>query len=461
MLAAGAAETGEHIVGDVVAALHRDLLDRIGHIAHRDGDESFGHGFRCGPFTRRRADFVRQRVETAAHGGHVQRFIAARAEEAREIIGLHLAEHDVAVGDRERAAAPVAGRAGIGAGAVRPHTIAAAVEVQDRTAASGHGVDAHHRRAHAHAGNLGFEHPLELAREVRDVGGRAAHVEADHALEAGLPARAHHADDAAGGAGQDAVLALERACIGQAAIGLHELQIHAGQFVGHLVDVAAQDRRQVGVDNRGVATRDKLHHRAHFVRDRHLREADRARDAGHRRFMRRVAIAMHEHDGQRAQAGVERRLQAGAGGCFIERLHDVAMRADAFIDLDHLRVQQLGQHDVAIEQAGPVLVGDAQRVAVAARDGQHGRLALALEQRIGGHGRAHLDGLDAGCRQRRTCRDAQQVTDAGNRCVAVLFGVLGQELVRDELPIRAAPHDIGECAATVDPELPIHTHSLC
>jgi hypothetical protein len=45
--------------------------------------------------------------------------------------------------------------------------------------------------------------------------------------------------------------------------------------------------------------------------------------------------------------------------------------------------------------------------------------------------------------------------------VAVLFGVLGQELVRDELPIRAAPHDIGECTATVDPELPIHTHSLC
>jgi hypothetical protein len=69
MLAAGAAEAGEHVVGDVMAALHRDLLDRVGHIAHRDRDEAFGHGFRCGPFTRRDANLVCERVETAAHGG--------------------------------------------------------------------------------------------------------------------------------------------------------------------------------------------------------------------------------------------------------------------------------------------------------------------------------------------------------------------------------------------------------
>jgi hypothetical protein len=88
-------------------------------------------------------------------------------------------------------------------------------------------VDAHHRRAHAHAGHLGFELALELAGVVRDVGGRAAHVEADHLGVAGQLRRARHADDAAGRAGQDRVLALEGMRIGQAAGRLHEEQLHA------------------------------------------------------------------------------------------------------------------------------------------------------------------------------------------------------------------------------------------
>jgi hypothetical protein len=37
--------------------------------------------------------------------------------------------------------------------------------MQDRPAAGGDGVDAHHRRAHAHARDLGVEGALELAGE--------------------------------------------------------------------------------------------------------------------------------------------------------------------------------------------------------------------------------------------------------------------------------------------------------
>jgi hypothetical protein len=59
-----------------------------------------------------------------------------------------------------------------------------------------------------------------------------------------------------------------------------------GSSAGHLVDVAAQDRRQVGVDHGGVAARHQLHQRADPVRHRHLGEADLARDARHRRFVR-------------------------------------------------------------------------------------------------------------------------------------------------------------------------------
>jgi hypothetical protein len=78
----------------------------------------------------------------------------------------------------------------------------------------------------------------------------------------------------------------------------------------------------------------------------------------------------------------------------VQRLHHLALRAHALVRLDHLAVQQLGQHDVAVEQARPVLVGDAQRIAKAARGDQQRGLALALQQRVGGDRGAHLHALD-------------------------------------------------------------------
>ena len=80
---------------------------------------------------------------------------------------------------------PIAGGPGIGAGGVGADAKARAVEMQDRAAAGGDRVDLHHRRAHAHARDLGLEGALELAVEMGDVGRGAAHVEADDALKAG------------------------------------------------------------------------------------------------------------------------------------------------------------------------------------------------------------------------------------------------------------------------------------
>src|SRR5918996_214510 len=67
----------------------------------------------------------------------------------------------------------------------------------------------------------------------------------------------------------------------------------------------------------------------------------------------------------------------------IQRHDDLAARANAFLDLDHPRIKHLRQHDVALEDARPVLVGDAQCIAEAARDAEHRGFALALEERIG------------------------------------------------------------------------------
>ncbi|MDR8763757.1 hypothetical protein FEP90_05478 [Burkholderia multivorans] len=454
MLAARAAERRQHIARHVVAALHRNLLDRVRHAADRNLEEAFRECLgRLAP-AGRRMDLVGERAELRDHAVAIERLVGMRAEHAREIVGLDLAEHHVAVGHGQRAAAPVCGRPRIRAGRFGTDPQPRAVEAQHRAAARRDRMDAHHRRAHPHAGHLRLEHALELAVVVRHVSRRAAHVEADHALEAGRARRAHHADDAARRARQDRVLALERIGARETAAALHELQVHARHLVRDLFDVAAQDRRQIRVDDRRVAARHHLHQRRHLVRRRHLREADAPRELRERAFVRGVAIAVDQHDRERAHAVVEHAAQRRLGAGEIERRHDLAVRADAFVDLDDGLVQRIGQHDVEIEQPRPVLVRDAQHVAKAARRRERRAFALALEQRVGRDGRAHLHHVDAFGRDRFAVGEAEQMADAGHGRVAILLGVLRQQLVRDERAVGPARDDVGERAAAVDPELP-------
>ena len=164
---------------DVVAALHRDLLDRVGHVRHGDLDEARRHLLGAAVVAGGRGDLLAELGEQGLRDLGVERGVAAGAEYLREVIRLDAAEQHVGVGDGERAAAPVAGRPGIGAGRVGPHPVPAAVEVQHRAAARGHRVDGQHRRPQPDPGDLRLVLALELAREVRHVGGGAAHVEAD------------------------------------------------------------------------------------------------------------------------------------------------------------------------------------------------------------------------------------------------------------------------------------------
>ncbi len=458
VLAGRAAEAAERVARDVVPALHRDVFDRIRHVRHRDVDEALGHGFRRPVVAGGAADLGRERGEFFAHDLGVERRIAPGPEDAREELRLDLAEHDVRVGDRERPAAAVAGRPGVRARGIGPDAVPRPVEVQDRAAAGRDRVDRHHRGAHAHAGDPRLELALELAGEVRDVGRRSAHVETDDAVEPRCGGGAHRADDTARGAREDRILALEAAGVGEPPVRLHEEEPHAGQLGGDLVDVAAQDRREVGIGDGGVAAGDELHQRARLVRHRHLREPDRARRGGERRLVLRVAVAVHQHHRHRAEALVPGRLEIAPRRCDVEGNEHVAARAEALVHLDHLRVEHLRQHDAAGEELRPVLVADAQGVGEAARDEEHRRLALALEERVGGHGRAHLHHLDRARRDRLAGRHADELADRRDRGVAVALRVLREELVRDERAVRAQRHDVGERPAAVDPELPAARH---
>ncbi len=465
VLSGRAAEAAQRVLGHVVAALHRDLLDRFGHVADRDLHEALRDLLGSAGVARGAADLVGKSREFFARDCIVERLVALGPEHRGKEFRLDFPEHEVAVGDRERAAAAVARRARIGARRVRADAVARAVEMQDRAAACGDGVNAHHGRAHAHARHLGLERALEIAQaaagEVRHVGRGAAHVEADDLVEASGERGARGADHSAGGTRQDAVLAGEAARVGQAPVRLHEHEAHAAELLCNPVHVPSQDGRQVGVHHRGVPARHELHQRAHLVRHGNLRVADGARQLRDFLLVLPVAVAVHEHDRDGAIALAIGRFEVAADLPGLERNQHLPSSADALLHLDNFRIEELGQDDVPVEDARPVLVGDAQRVAKTARDEEHGALALALEERIGRHGGAHLHDLDLFAGDGCAGGDCEQLAYPGDRGIAVAAGILGEQLVGEDAPVRAQGDDIGESAAAVDPELPFfHVESI-
>src|SRR6266851_3314738 len=138
----------------------------------------------------------------------------------------------------------------------------------------------------------------------------------------------------------------------------------------------------------------------------------------------------------------------------MQRHHDFALRAHSFFDFENPGIEHLRQHDVPVEEPRAVLVGDAQRIAEAARDEQDGALAFALEQRVGGDGGAHLYRVDPARRDRLTFIQVEDLADPGEGRIAVAPGIFGQQLVGGDRAVRPAGNDVGEGPAAVDPELP-------
>ena len=448
VLAARAAKALQGVARHVVAAGHADLLDGIGHLLHGDLDETVGH------FLRRSPGLHGERTKLCAHHVSIQRFVGRLAKHLRKMRRLDLAHHHVRIGHGQRAAPAVAGGAGMGARTLGADTKAGAVKAQHRAATGRHRVDAHHGRAHAHASHLCLKLALECARIVAHIGAGAAHVEADHAIVPRQLRSPGHAHNAARRAREDGVLALKVVRVRQPARGLHEEQRHARHLARDLRHIAAQDGRQISIHHRGVAPAHELHHGAGGVRRADLREPRLLGQAGGRLLVGGVTPAMHEHDGHAAQARIVGGPQALFEVLLIQRLDHLAVRAHALLRLDHAAVKQLGQHDVPVKQARAVLIGNAQCVAKAFGGDEQRGLALALQQRIGGHGGAHLHALHLRGRHGFAGLQTQQVANAGHRGIAVLPRVFRQQFVRDQPAIGPAPHDVSEGAAPVNPELP-------
>src|SRR5665647_490682 len=175
----------------------------------------------------------------------------------------------------------------------------------------------------------------------------------------------------------------------------------------------------------------------------------------------RVAVAVHERDGHRGEAGAAGLAQPAPRPLFVELAHHGSVRADALVHFEDSRVHWLGEPDVEREDVGPVLVTDAQRIAVASRGHQQGGLTGALEQRVGRHGGAHAHLGDPPVWDRLVVLEPQQVAHSLYGGVLVA-GVRRRQLARDQRTIRLAGDDVGERAAAVYPEAPAGAHgSIC
>ena len=458
-LAAGAAEAHQAVARHVVAALHRDFLDRAGHALHRNAQEAVGHLLQRRPRPGGLGDGAGHRAQPVARGVAVDAVAARGAEHGGEQVRLQLADRHVAVGDGQRPATAVGRRAGVGAGRGGADALALAIEPAHRAAAGGHRVHGHHRRLDRHTRHGGLPDALQPAVVVRHVGGRAAHVEADEAVEAGGARGLDGADHAAGGAGEDGVLAAKAVGGGQPAVGLHEEQPRAGHRARHLIHIAAQHRRQIGVDHGGRPPAGQLDQRADLMAGRYLGEAGLGRQFGRARLMRRKAEAVQEDDGDRPQARVVGGLQRHAAVVLVQRPDHLAVGRDALVHLGHPRPEGGRPLDVQLEQARPVLLADGQRLAEAVRDHQQRRLAGVLQQGVGGHGGAHLDGGHMVGRERIGVGHAQQAAHAGHGGIGVPGRVDRQQLGRHQPTVGAARDHVGEGAAAVDPEVPPAFHT--
>ena len=187
---------------------------------------------------------------------------------------------------------------------------------------------------------------------------------------------------------------------------------------------------------------------------RDLRKANFVGEARSLALVVGESVGVHEDDGDGVDALGSRAVERGTRGREVERRLHAAVRAQALRHLGDAHIEHRRLLYSTRKDLGPRLIADLERVAEAFAHQQQHAIALALEQRIGGDGGPHLDALDQLRRQRSPARRAEQVGDARGRRVDVSLGVLREKLVREEPPVRATRHDVGERAAAVDAELP-------
>src|SRR5262249_20577457 len=131
MLAPCPAEALQCEARRIVAFLHRDLLDRVGHVGDSDAEISLRNLTWRTPLAGGLGYFLGQISKFLRHDIRIKRLIAFRTEDRRKMPRLDLADTDIGIGHSQRAATAIAGGPRFGTGRIRPDTESRTVEMKD------------------------------------------------------------------------------------------------------------------------------------------------------------------------------------------------------------------------------------------------------------------------------------------------------------------------------------------
>ncbi len=255
------------------------------------------------------------------------------------------------------------------------------------------------------------------------------------------------------GTGQHGVLAAKSLGLRQSTVALHEKEAAVSEPRPEPLHVILHDRRQVGIDNRGITATDNLDQRRYLVRHRNVLKSHLPCDGRRAFLVPRIPIPMHENDGYGAEIGAERPRQAVSQVLLIQLLDDLALGTDPLTRFEDFFVRQFREHDVPGEKIRPLLISDAQGITETACNNEQGWLAGALEQRIGRHRAPHAHRGDSP-KVKSAGLDHQDAPDSFEGGVFVPVRIFGQQFPAYEATAGSVCNDIGKRATTVDPELP-------
>ena len=327
----------------------------------------------------------------------------------QEEVGIEVAEQQVGVGDgRLLAAQAVAGGAGIGTRASRPHLEQTElVDLRDAAAASTDLDHVDHRRLDRKpAASLEamdtrrFHHGGHVRRAALDearLGGGAPHVEGDHIAIARLSAEERGGQPASGGSRleQPHGELTRHPRRGHASGGLHQVEAAPEAALGERLfqtgDVAVDQQLDIRVGGRRGAALVLAQLRHHL-----RREGDgevgkfTAHEVLHGSFVSRVLVRVEKADGQRGHAS---RLQVGdlaAHLIEIDRGEDLAVPAHALVDLapEVAGDERLGKFQKEVVDVVALLDPHLQRIAKAAGREEGRRVGRPLDDGVGHQRRA-------------------------------------------------------------------------
>ena len=357
--------------------------------------------------------------------------------------------------DRDAALAVGCG-SGIGARAFRPDVNAAGgVAPGDRAAAGADLDDVDHRQLHRLAAGRMADHIAfldgrnPLGDEAR-LGGGAAHVEADRALDAeqrreapgpdhaGDRPRLHHRDR----------LLLRQSDRHHAAVGAHDADLAreplGPQKVLEPPQIGLHPRSHEGVERGGRGALVFAVFAHDLVRQGDEERGRRlAQDLADAPLMRRIGIGMQEADRDGFDLQRFERGDEAAQLALVERDQDVALRVHALGELEGeiARDQRFRPVEEKVESLNSVAAADRICIPEAARGDERGARAFLLQHGVDRDGRAvqHL-------RQRRQFATGER--EAVGRA-AGRIGRHGRGLRRDDAAVDAADQ-VREGAADID-----------